>query len=35
MAIYDNTVPVLIHNMKAVGKFLQKAENHYLSCYIL
>lgn len=28
MAIYDNTVPVLIHNMKAVGKFLHKAEKH-------
>jgi uncharacterized protein len=26
MAIYDNTVPVLIHNMKAVGKFMRKAE---------
>lgn len=28
MAIYDNTVPVLIHNMKAVGTFMRKAEKH-------
>jgi uncharacterized protein len=28
MAIYDNTVPVFIHNMKAVSKFMHKAEKH-------
>jgi uncharacterized protein len=28
MSIYENTMPVMIHNMKALGKMLQKAEQH-------
>ena len=28
MNIYDTTVPVLVHNLKALQKFLQKAEAH-------
>ncbi len=28
MSIYENTVPVLIHNMKAMSKMLVKAEQH-------
>jgi uncharacterized protein len=28
MSIYENTIPVLVHNMKALGKMLQKAEQH-------
>jgi uncharacterized protein len=28
MSIYDVTVPVLVHNLKATAKFLQKAEKH-------
>jgi uncharacterized protein len=28
MTIYDNTVPVLIHNLQSLGKMLDKAEAH-------
>jgi uncharacterized protein len=28
MSIYENTIPVMIHNMKALGKMLHKAEQH-------
>jgi uncharacterized protein len=28
MSIYENTVPVLVHNMKALQKMLAKAESH-------
>jgi uncharacterized protein len=28
MNIYDNTMPVLVHNLKSLAKFLRKAEKH-------
>jgi uncharacterized protein len=28
MSLYDITVPVLVHNLKAVAKFMRKAEKH-------
>jgi uncharacterized protein len=28
MNIYDNTVPVLVHNLTSLAKFLRKAEKH-------
>ena len=28
MNIYDNTVPVLVHNLKSLSKFMRKAEKH-------
>lgn len=28
MSIYENTLPVLVHNMKALAAMLQKAEQH-------
>ena len=28
MNIYDNTVPVLVHNLKSLAKILRKAEKH-------
>ncbi len=28
MNIYDNTMPVLVHNLKSLSKFMRKAEKH-------